>query len=282
LWEAALKLDPKFFEGTGISPEALLRFHPEANRFPLMDNKEFNPLVDDIKKNGLQKPITLYEESILDGRNRYLACREAGVEPKFEQYEGKDPVTFVYSANVHRRHLSREQKQDLVCKLLAEFPERSDREIADMAQVHHKTVGRIRAGLEERGAMRHVESRVDTKGRSYPSHKGRKARFAPVSLIGPDDAEPESLALACAGGLRHGDANRNVNALLNILSAEKKRIAAIPKPSRAALARRFLEVVDIAFEDLRPIDGVPDFKDGFSIGVHTEIKDHPEISAEQP
>ncbi|MCD6295935.1 MAG: ParB N-terminal domain-containing protein, partial [Deltaproteobacteria bacterium] len=53
-----------------------MEFHEIANMFPLMEGTEFDALVTDIKENGLLEPIWLYENKILDGRNRYRACQE--------------------------------------------------------------------------------------------------------------------------------------------------------------------------------------------------------------
>jgi ParB-like chromosome segregation protein Spo0J len=56
-----------------------LEFHEIANTFPLISEEETQQLADDIKKqNRLIEPIVLYEEKILDGRNRFKACKLAG------------------------------------------------------------------------------------------------------------------------------------------------------------------------------------------------------------
>lgn len=62
--------------------------------------------VADIKDNGLKDPITILNGQILDGRNRYMACGIAGVEPRYVEFAGNDPIAFVVSANIHRRHLT--------------------------------------------------------------------------------------------------------------------------------------------------------------------------------
>lgn len=38
------------------------------------------------------------------------ACKRAGVEPRFETLNGKDPVTFIMSANERRRHMNKGQR----------------------------------------------------------------------------------------------------------------------------------------------------------------------------
>ena len=88
-------------------------FHPVAAIFPMMEGREFEDLVDDIRRYGLREPIWLHRDGrILDGRNRYLACREAGVEPGFRTYEGNDAdvIPFIVSHNLHRRHLDESQR----------------------------------------------------------------------------------------------------------------------------------------------------------------------------
>lgn len=85
-------------------------FHPLADIFPMLDPKEQMSLSDDIKAHGLREPIVMHEGMILDGRNRYQACVMAGVDPTQKDFDGPDPLAFVISANLHRRHLNDDQR----------------------------------------------------------------------------------------------------------------------------------------------------------------------------
>ena len=105
--------------------------HPLAEIIPAMSEPEYQALLADIKALGLRDPITLFEGKVLDGRHRYRACEEVGIEPKFEEYKGGDPAAFVLSRNVKRRHLNQGQiamvllqMGELVSKLQAEAQER--------------------------------------------------------------------------------------------------------------------------------------------------------------
>lgn len=110
-----------------------MEFHDYANLFPLMYGEEFTALVEDIKENGLLNPIILLDGKILDGRNRFRACVEAGVEPKFQDYEGDYPFSSVLSLNVMRRNLEPEQKAIVAAKAwrIKELQEEGKRRMAE-------------------------------------------------------------------------------------------------------------------------------------------------------
>lgn len=89
----------------------VMRFHEVANIFPMMGDEEYSALVADIKANGQREPIWTYLGKIIDGRNRYKACLEIGIEPRCREWYGNGSlVAFVVSLNLNRRHLTSSQK----------------------------------------------------------------------------------------------------------------------------------------------------------------------------
>lgn len=93
-----------------------IQLHPLCTLFPPMANSEFAELKADLAKNGLQKAIVRYEGKILDGAHRYRACVSLDIEPLWLDVEGtyEHAVSFVLSANLHRRHLSAGQRAAIV------------------------------------------------------------------------------------------------------------------------------------------------------------------------
>src|SRR5262249_54398704 len=130
-------------------------------------------LVTDIKTNGLLEEIVLYDGMVLDGRNRYRACLAADVVPTTINADKwiKDPTAYVISANIHRRHLTAEQKRELIAKLIKAQPEKSNRQIAATAKASPTTVGAERAKMEAKGDVSKLDTRRDTKGRKQPGNK---------------------------------------------------------------------------------------------------------------
>ena len=108
-----------------------MKFHQLSGLFPLMDDREFEGLVEDIRTNGLREPIWLYDGQILDGRNRWRACEAIGVVPQTREYAGTDPVGFVVSLNLHRRHLSESQRA-LVAAKIANMPQGARTDLASI------------------------------------------------------------------------------------------------------------------------------------------------------
>jgi hypothetical protein len=97
-----------------------IEIHPFAKAFPVITGEAYMDLVADIRQQGLREPIVNHEEMILEGQNRYAACKEAKVDPRFTDYEGSDPLGYVISKNIMRRHLTPQQRAEIVLKLQGE------------------------------------------------------------------------------------------------------------------------------------------------------------------
>lgn len=210
----------------------LIAVHPAADLFPMMGEAELRELGEDIEKNGLQHSIVLWtpepqpgtrrykkhkEIFVIDGRNRLEAVwRSFPALEDREDPEGRvyavdwmldygnngdgvrvvygdtDPWKFVVSANIRRRHLTGEQKRELVAKLLIEQPQRSDRATAALAGVSPTTVGTVRHELEEAGDVSKLDTRTDSIGREQPATKPEPVQVAaaPVAEPVPQTAPP--------------------------------------------------------------------------------------------
>ena len=89
-----------------------MKFHPISDMFPMMSEQEFAGLLADIREHGLREVILVSEDDqIIDGRNRFRACQELKIEPRFRTIQANGSLThFVISMNLHRRHLDASQK----------------------------------------------------------------------------------------------------------------------------------------------------------------------------
>ena len=95
--------------------------HPAANLFPMMTAEEYEGLKADIAQHKQRKAITVWNGQLIDGRNRLQVCNELGIPPLVEELESNiDPVAWVVSVNLHRRHLSTGQRASIAAKLASQ------------------------------------------------------------------------------------------------------------------------------------------------------------------
>lgn len=95
-----------------------LEIHPAAEIFPMMSGGDLTALKDDIRQNGQRERIVMFDDKVLDGRNRYRACQELDIEPEVCELEScPDPVAYVLSLNLHRRHLTEGQRAAVAAKI---------------------------------------------------------------------------------------------------------------------------------------------------------------------
>ena len=151
-----------------------------------------------------------------------------------------DPWAYVTSANLHRRHLTAEQRRELIGKLIEAMPEKSNRQIAKLVNASPTTVGTKRSEMEATGDVSKLDTSTDTKGRRQPVHKARatapKARLSEravavktgVAILATEvTAAPSSSATVAArddiGPDSAGEIAR-LNARIDELQAEKRQL----------------------------------------------------------
>ena len=139
-----------------------MKIHPVAELFPMFPEDELRELANDIKANGLQQPIVKMDDTLLDGRNRLAACELVGIKPETKEYTGKDATAFIISINLKRRHLTREQRDDVIRGLREQGMTLT--KIAKAVGVSEPTARRVSQSSNNESEI------INERGQSRPSH----------------------------------------------------------------------------------------------------------------
>ena len=133
-----------------IADPSALAVHPAAALFPMLDERELAELASDIQANGLVSPIVVKDGEILDGRNRLRACELAGAAPRFVEWTGTGSITsWVFSVNLHRRHLTTSQRAMLAARAVDVFAHEAAQRMASGVHVEEEEKGKAREKVAE-------------------------------------------------------------------------------------------------------------------------------------
>jgi hypothetical protein len=142
---------------------ATFQRHPLSAAFASMADTDLGALTADIEQFGQRESGLLLDGMILDGWHRYQATLSLGVDFNAlefsDEYPDLDPVAFVISKNLHRRHLTKEQRAAAVvaCRqwatvgnpnlaTVARLP--TNRDLAQEADVSERTISRAKVAHE--------------------------------------------------------------------------------------------------------------------------------------
>jgi len=186
-------------------------------------------------------------------------------------------ATYVASLNLHRRHLTAEQKRERIEALLRADPARSDRAIAKATDSSPTTVGRIRATEEAAGTVSTVDTRTGADGVAQPAHKPatpkpaaplpaakaveQKPTAAPASPPKPAHAPPtkspeaqiRAQAITVISGLLHRELGETLEDIIRMVKNESAAVDKLSATKRVALVRGFMQALGISLDDLRPM-----------------------------
>ena len=151
-------------------------------RLPPLPDDQYEGLRNNIACNGVLVPIITDGGSpvrlVIDGNQRKRLADEFGypcpevVRPDLGPEEMR---TLARALNLARRTLTSEQKRTLIADQLTETPGRTNRMIAKLLGVDHKTVASVRAEAERLGEIPQHAARTGRDGRTFQATKNPKA-----------------------------------------------------------------------------------------------------------
>jgi len=197
-----------------VTEEARMEAHELAKYFPMLEGDEFDMLVEDIREHGQLEPIVTVDGKILDGVNRYRACEKIGIEAETEEYDGDDPLSYVISLNIRRRHMDVSQRAMLAQEMLPEFERQARERKSESAKEQHDGVRFGRTGSKDPQQTWHDEHRARDDaakmfGVSSPTIQRAKRikEKAPQSVV-DDIIRGKTTVTAVDADLRAAEADR--------------------------------------------------------------------------
>jgi ParB-like chromosome segregation protein Spo0J len=159
------------------------KIHPVAQAFPRLAGTELKELTADIKARGIRVPILVNKkkDTILDGRTRAMVAHDLKLkgddQVPLEVFKGtpEEEVEEIISRNLHRRHLTDDQRIAILAKIRG--PQLEKEAALDRTTAHVK--GGKKAGKGE------AADRLAAEGKSsqYKARIALKARkLAPKDL----------------------------------------------------------------------------------------------------
>lgn len=203
--------------------------HAATALFPLLPSDELCALAADIALHGLRFPIVRHDGAILDGRNRWIACRLAKVEPTYTEYANcGSPTAYVVSMNLKRRDLRAGQRAVLAVEL--------EKVLAEEAKMRMRWGGEIAGrGRKGRGTIPYPIGKAADQAGFLLRVSGRYVSAAKKLVA----EAPEAADLVREGRVTLPDAKQLISmsaaqrrtAVIKIRNGEVKTVrAALPAP----------------------------------------------------
>ena len=195
----------------------MLKSHPAADAWPMMDDERYEELLADIEMNGQREPITLCDGMILDGRNRYRACVDLGIEPLTRKYAG-DPWAFAWSLNGARRDLEATVRA-LIFRRCEDGSANWAKRLAKIAEDGNRKKSAAMSGLPR--AAKGEKRKSDVVDHSEPLHQKKhvarearasEAKVSPATMARADQIakRPDLEEKVVAGEMKPAEALREI------------------------------------------------------------------------
>ena len=178
-----------------------LEFHPACLALPKMDDAEYQALRLSIRSGFDDRhPVLIFDGMILDGRHRYLACKEENVDARFMEWIGGDPYDFVRKEHEARRSWKSQVQKALVIGKLIDASEGFQKErqrVQEQASIKRKEARAEQAPPNPDGSNQHEKKRLvvpqSEASPTKPAKQAKPARTTEIKarLIGVNRADVE-------------------------------------------------------------------------------------------
>jgi protein gp37/ParB-like chromosome segregation protein Spo0J len=193
------------------------KVHPAAEDFPFLDAERRAELAADIRAHGQRTPILVTADgsTIVEGRNRYLACNDAGVEPKIKRL-GKlselEIVRLIWSLNGARRDLEQGQRAAIFVLNHERQTKLIEEEAKERQREGNKQGGKTKAGQGRKSVARVPQTSKKQKTRQLLADKAGVGERTMGKAKRLHKANRKRLKQVAAGKITLADAVREQNA----------------------------------------------------------------------
>lgn len=143
-----------------------MEFHPLTEKYPLLEGEEYEKFKAAVEAaNGCRLSILTYQGQIIDGRNRYRACVDLGLDPPMKEWIGPidELEKFIDWLNRDRRHLTAESRRKMIAWQLKRDPSQSDRFTAEMVGCSTRMVAEVRDEMKAAGDVPPTKTKEQIK-----------------------------------------------------------------------------------------------------------------------
>jgi len=231
---------------------------PFVDLLPPLHPEEREALKASIEQRGtIAVPIVVDEDNnVIDGHNRLQIAAElqlADVPTKVVTGLSPDERrALALTLNVDRRHLSREQRRELIAQVLMADPTRSNNRIAAETKADHKTVGDVREHLVSTGEIPQLDTTIGKDGKKRRAKRGARRATAPAAsqasqstpaptstpTLQSDTAAGEAAAAVSTPALRNWPRLKSHGWALQEIGSDVAKLAKMKKADRTPEAVR--------------------------------------------
>ena len=236
----------------------MLPVHDLCARWPDIEGREFDRMVESIRDRGLRRKIRVYNGLVVDGKNRQRACVAAGLVPEYVEWnppEGcadkkqieQELAEYINDENAVRRHLSATERAFLA---------------VDRIKQDDFTIPEAAKDIEVSPRMVDMAKRITERGSDEVIKAARQGEVSAPDAVAISDL-PKVTQTAALKAVRDGKAKNLTEA-----TGRKKKSVLPPVfndgPDLEALKAASVGVTPEASPP-EPEEKEPDTKDGFPL-----------------